>query len=176
MIERVRMVIPLALCALVMLAADGEGQRRRGRLTVRPVPEVGARGGYDVKLKVAMVGAQVRVPVAALSDLMVSGDYYFTSDVAAWQVNADFAFRLGPLQLLYGGGGVALSRRFFERSDFRITTRETRLGLNLLAGVTIPRFRRYLLRPYAEARWTWPRDRDVEINLVAGLNLALGGW
>jgi hypothetical protein len=50
---------------------------------------------------------------------------------------------------------------------------DTKLGVNLLAGIAPPRRSLSAFRPYAETRWTFVSDFDPQFSLVAGLNLRL---
>jgi hypothetical protein len=140
---------------------------------VRSVPELGFRGGFDVQLESGSLGGQLRVPLAPFAVLLASGDYYLQNGIDYWQANADAGFHVLPTDAVYGGIGVALSRRQYEEADRAVGVADTKLGVNLLAGIAPPRRSMSTFRPYAETRWTFVSDFDPLFSLVAGLNLRL---
>ncbi len=141
---------------------------------VRSVPELGFRGGFDVRLASGTLGGQLRVPLAPFADFLASGDYYLLQDGPdSWQANADAGFHVLPTDAVYGGIGVALARRQHDAAGRTMGVTDTRLGVNLLAGVAPPRRSLSAFRPYAETRWTFVSDFDPQFSLVAGLNLRL---
>lgn len=142
-------------------------------LARRPAPEFGVRGDYDFDLKTGGVGAQLRVPLLNVAEIIPSGDYYFVSGSTAWQASLDIAVRWGFRQVLYAGGGGALVRRSFV-TGVGETTEQSKAGTNLFVGAAIPRLSRARFRPYAEMRWTFVSNYPSEMQAMAGLNIWFG--
>jgi hypothetical protein len=164
-----------ALGVLLLFTAQVlDAQRARvwaGRRSIgRPAVELGVRSGYDFDVDGVTVGAQLRLPVGPTIEVVPSADYLFVADATAWQVNADLMVRTGFLQLLYAGLGAALTHRPFSIGNVTIVE-EAEWGLNLLAGVSAPRFLPWRVRPYAEARWTFVSEFDTQFAIVGGANL-----
>lgn len=113
------------------------------------------------------------MPGGPFADLVASGDYFVTDDGPSWQGNVDFAVRLGGRQALYGGVGLAVARRVFQMDDVPMLPRQTKVGINLFAGVGPPRFLRLPLRPYIELRQTFISEFDSQLYIAGGVNVPL---
>jgi hypothetical protein len=135
---------------------------------VTPV-EFGVRGGYDFDEEAGSAGAQLRIPLAREIHLVPSGDVFFADSRTEWQLNADLTFRPDGLGGLYGGVGAA-----FVNRDFEPGSQDTRVGYNLLVGLSGGWFGGTTVQPFVEARWT-----DVEeyspFRFVAGINVPVTG-
>jgi hypothetical protein len=171
-------VAALLLAGAVMaVPQDVEAQRLRVGANIRgparPGPELGIRGGYDFDAEAVSLGGQLRLPIGPFIEIVPSGDYFLAGDQTAWQANLDLAVRTGFRQVLYAGVGGALAHRAFEIQGIAIFPEDTKLGLNLFAGASIPRFLRTRIRPYIEARWTFVSDFDAQFDLVLGVNYVL---
>lgn len=163
----------LALGLSVITGAAGAQQpaRPRAQLAVRPALELGAWGAYDFDAGAPAAGAQVRLSVGPFLEIVPSGGYAFASDQTVWQANLDVAIRMGFRQTIYAGAGAALAHRAFEQDGDPVLPEDTRAGVNLFAGVSVPRFLPIRLRPYGEARWTFVSDFDATTILQVGVNV-----
>lgn len=167
-------VVVLAAGGAANLVAQQPERPRLGpELARRPAPEFGVRGAYDFDLKAGGVGAQLRVPLLNVMEIIPSGDYYFVSGSSAWQASLDLAVRWGFRQVLYAGGGGALVRRNFVTGVGQ-TTETSKAGTNLFVGAAIPRLSRARFRPYAEMRWTFVSNYPSEMQAMAGINVWFG--
>lgn len=167
-------LLVLTLCGVGHLDAQRRRPGARMRAVEPPAVELGIRGGYDFAIEGPAVGIQVRLPLAPYADLVPSGDYCFATGQTAWQANLDLIVDNALLPLLFIGVGGALAHRAFEVGEIR-TPEATRLGLNILAGVSAAPLLRSRFRPYVEVRWTAVPDFDSHVALVGGVNLRLGG-
>jgi hypothetical protein len=174
-----RALIVILILSLVADAGDLDAQRRGrpagSRLLVTSVPEIGLRAGWDADAEAVGVGGQLRLPGGPFADLVASGDYYFADRLPTWQANVDFAIRVGSRQALYGGIGLAVAHRAFEKNNVPTLPAVTKVGLNLFAGVGPPRYLRLPLRPYLELRRTFIADFDGQLYVVGGVNVPIGG-
>ncbi len=134
---------------------------------------MGVRGGHDFDSEQFALGVQVRLPVAPLAEVLLSGDYYLGGDTAAWQLNLDLAAG-AMVPGVYVGAGAALARRAFLVADTHTFPKRTKLGLNLFVGATLPPFIPLPVRPFAEARWTQVSGFDRQFVVVAGASVYLG--
>ncbi|MFQ6047660.1 MAG: hypothetical protein ACE5PT_15090 [Gemmatimonadales bacterium] len=169
-------VLLLTVCVAVVTARGGSAQEERSvrsRLLVESVPEMGLRAGWEFDAGAPGIGGQVRMPGGPFADLVASGDYFVTDDGPSWQGNVDFAVRLGGRQALYGGVGLAVARRVFQMDDVPMLPRQTKVGINLFAGVGPPRFLRLPLRPYIELRQTFISEFDSQLYIAGGVNVPL---
>jgi hypothetical protein len=164
------LLVALAMSFPAVVAAQ-ERQPFRARLAPRPPVEIGLWAGYDVDAEAPAGGGQLRLPVGAFLEVVASGGYTFVSEFSAWQANLDAALRLGFRQAIYGGAGAAVAHRAFENGGEPVSPEDTRWGVNLFFGVSLPRFLPIRFRPYAEARWTFVSDYDAALVMQAGLNL-----
>ena len=170
--QRLACTILLAIAiSYPTLVAAQERQPARARLAPHPPIEVGLWGGYDVDAEAPVGGGQLRLPLGAFLEVVASGGRTFASGPTVWQVNLDAALRLGFRQAIYGGGGAAVTHRAFESGGEPASPEDTRWGVNLFFGLSLPRFLPIHFRPYAEARWTFVSDYDAALVLQAGVNL-----
>lgn len=165
---------PFVLAVCLSLTATRPARTQVHAEPIRAVPELGFRGGFDVQLERGTLGGQLRVPLAPFAVLLASGDYYLRPNgIDYWQANADAGFHVLPTDAVYAGLGLAVTRRQYWEADRAVGAADTKLGVNLLAGVAAPRRSLSAFRPYAETRWTFVSDFDPQFSLVAGLNLRL---
>lgn len=163
---------------LALLLAPVPLYGQRGRMVPRspswrPPPSLGIRGGFDFDAEQYAVGGQVRMPLAPLAEVLLSGDYYLAGDTSAWQLNLDLATG-AMLPGVYAGAGAALARRAFLIADTHTFPKRTKLGLSLFVGATLPPVVRLPVRPFAEARWTQVSGFDLQFAVVAGVSVPLG--
>lgn len=163
------------LAAVAMATPTWASAQERGEirpsLAPRPPVELGIWGGYDVDAEAPAAGGQLRLPLGAFLELVPSGGYTFTSDYTVWQANLDAAIRLGFRQAIFAGAGAAVAHRVFETSGEPVLPEDTRMGVNLFFGISLPRFLPIRFRPYAQARWTFVSDYDAALVAQAGVNL-----
>jgi hypothetical protein len=174
-----RLVVLVAMAAWVLdvgsASAQGRGRLPRSRLLVRSVPELGLRAGWSLDAEAVGLGTQIRYPAGPFADLVASGDYYLADRRPTWQVNVDFAVRVGFRQALYGGVGLAVAHRAFEKNGVPTLPGDTKVGINLYAGAGPPRYLKLPLRPYVEVRQTFVADFDGQLYVVGGVNVPIGG-
>ncbi len=163
--KRYRAALLLLLAALCISNNSLEAQRR-GRKTP---PDVGLRGGYEFRGKDFSAGAQMRIPLARGSDLIPSGDWFFTGGTN-FQLNLDLALPLMPGGGFYAGGGLGVA--FTDRGGSS-GLNET-VGGNLFVGVAPYKSRRQGLRWFLEVR-SFVRSGTNPLMVVVGLNTPLGG-
>lgn len=152
-----RWMLLVAVC-LCTMSGSLEAQRRR-----KTPPDVGLRGGYEFKGKDFTAGAQIRIPLARGSDLIPSGDWYFSGG-KNFQLNLDLALPLMPGGGFYAGGGLGVV----------FTDETTTYGGNVFAGVAPYKSRDVGLRWFLEVR-SLIRSGTNPLHLVIGLNAPLGG-
>lgn len=154
----------VALLLLVTPVAWAAAQRR----AYRPPPEIGLRGGYEFRSKDFSAGAQIRIPLARGSDLIPSGDWFFTGGTN-FQVNLDLALPFMPGGGFYGGGGLGVAF-----TDLGVTSGlATTVGGNLFAGVAPYKDKKSGLHWFAEVR-AFLRGGRNPLSFIIGLNTPLG--
>ena len=140
----VRLVIALAVVAMV--AAPAHAQRRRmrgGRAVASGGPEIGGHVGYNFDVDDAIVGVQATFPLAPEIQFYPSFDYYTVSGATEWGLNFDLKLLPPRFRFWYIGSGLNL----LHVSVAGVS--DTKSHLNLFGGL---QGRRGPLRPYAEAR------------------------
>lgn len=146
-------VLLVALVALVPATVFGEGAKREqkargGRQEDRGL-RVGVEACYGDDAEFGVGGRLLwGLPGAKSVDLVGSFDYFFppetkgvvTVERKQWEANANLAYNFDLSLNPYVGTGLNVTRRTATLrflGEQRGTTKETELGLNLLAGVRL---------------------------------------
>ena len=130
---------------------------------------IGIHAAYNWTDKTLGLGLQARFPLSPKLDLAPSGDLYFKDDATRGQLNLDV---IGPFGEQGKGGYFGFGLGIVRNGGSGTVTNTTRIGPNLVLGVTSTKPTSFPARPYFEARWTIITGPNP-FQVAAGLNFKL---
>lgn len=143
-------VLALTASILLLVPQPAEGQ-----------VDFGVRGG--IYGDDAFVGAELLFPLQGSWYLNPNVEWVFVDNGDLFSVNGDvhYDFETGGNYYAWGGGGLALLFRDFDRPRFRDDDSETDVGVNLLGGLGFNPGG--ALRPYVQGKITLADDTEGSI-------------
>ncbi len=155
----------IVLIFVSSVSAQPRPRRFRKLSRMQPTSSIGLRVGNDFKHDQYFVGVHFWLPIGIFWEFVPSADYYFTGhDAKRWQFNGDLIFKPRPVGPLYFGGGLAV--------QYLTGDKETDLGGNVLVGLEFGGFRKPVMYPYIQARWTFLEGKEY-FSLLGGINFML---
>ena len=131
---------------------------------------IGARVGYDNRLRSGIVGAQIHIPVvrSGLVEILPNADVTF-QPFKEYQFNLEAVYVLGDQTGggLYAGGGVGFRSLVFSGP------REIHPTLSLVGGLKLGGLGRVV--PQVEFRWLFVDDLLIDPQQVT-LGVSIGLW
>lgn len=163
-VGRAGLAVLTALAVMSQSAAAQGGRPSQLQIERTAGPQAGVRATLSTERPDAWgYGVQLRLPIDWNLAAEPSVDVWSINGHSWWQANADLlAFdRRG---WLYGRFGLAVAGH---------QGHDTKVGVNLGAGVDLPYLFETPLRPFAEARWTVV-DGHAPLRVLLGANVTFG--